>query len=97
MSRVIKVNSDQLDEVAAQMTVALDEIEKLLNTLESRANELRGGWTGEAALAYTLAHANWDASIRELEAIARRVTAIAKSGSSRFRSMESANAAVWAV
>jgi len=97
MARVIKVNSDQLDEVAAQMTVALDEIEKLLNTLESRANELRGGWTGEAALAYTLAHANWDESIRELEAIARRVTAIARSGSSRFRSMESANAAVWAV
>lgn len=95
MARLIKVNSDQLDEVAAQMTIALDEIEKLLDTLESRANQLRGGWTGEAAIAYSIAHANWDASVRELEAIARKVTAITKAGSSRFRSMDSANAAVW--
>lgn len=97
MERVLRVDSDQLDELTAQMDDAVDTIEDILDLLEARVQNLRGAWSGDAAAAYERAHRDWDGSVRELDRIARQVAAITKTGSSNFRSMEKANAAVWRV
>ena len=97
MDRMLRVDSDRLDGLTAQMDGAIDERDEILDQLEARVQNLRGRWDGDAARAYESAHRDWDESIRSLHAIAREVARITKSGSSSFRAMETANAAVWRV
>jgi WXG100 family type VII secretion target len=95
MNRPLRVDSDRVDELTRTMDAAIDEIEKILDSLDTRVGHLSQQWSGEASIAYGVAHRNWDGSIRELEAIARKLSAVTKSGSMRFRSMERATARVW--
>jgi WXG100 family type VII secretion target len=95
MERYLKVDSDQMDELARRMDAAVDEIESILDRLEARVQGLRGEWAGEAAVAYEIAHRDWDSSARELQRVAREVARVTRTGSSRFRATERSNAAVW--
>jgi len=95
MTRHITVDSDRLDDFTTRFAASIEQIDAALDTLEAQAGRLRGAWEGEAADAYDRAHRQWDASIREMQGIVKEVARITAVGSSKFRALEKANAAVW--
>ncbi|MEL4319802.1 WXG100 family type VII secretion target [Leifsonia sp. YIM 134122] len=95
MSREIRVEDTVIEASVTRIDAAIDEMQRLLDDLERRAAVLRTEWSGEASDAYDRAHRDWDRSIRIMEKAARDVSAVAHSGTKRFRAMDEAHARVW--
>ncbi len=91
----IQVDNKKIDNMTAQMNTCITEIDKILDTLDSKIKNLLGSWSGDASDAYARAHKDYDASLRELSNIAKKISNIAESGNRRFQAMENADAAVW--
>jgi WXG100 family type VII secretion target len=96
-SRYITHDGRGLGELLEQVAAGIDEIERILDELERRANALRPRWSGEAAASYDAAHRRWDASLRDLHAIGRQLATIAKGASARLTAHDEAAARVWQI
>lgn len=94
--RQIRMDDAIVDTATVRVAEAIDVIENSLDELERQSHHLRWLWSGDAAQAYDDAHRRWDRSLREMHAVARQLNAIAARGSQRFRSLDDANARVWA-
>lgn len=96
-TRRISVDHDSVTTTIASIEETIDVIEQGLDHLESRAAVLRSSWDGEARQAFDIAHARWDASLRELNAIAHAMSAVAHSSNSRFQEHDRRGAQAWQV
>ncbi|MFT4259962.1 WXG100 family type VII secretion target [Microbacterium sp.] len=94
--RIIAVEHDTLDEVCRQITLHVSAIDDELDRLEAAAAALSGQWSGEARDAYHVAQRGWDQTMREMTAIARQLSAVARQGNDRFRRQDAREASVWA-
>jgi len=95
--RMISVSHDALTGSVTAIEDAIDLIEFGLDQLEAQAAVLRSGWDGEAQRAFDVAHAKWDASLRELNAIARALSALAHSSNTRFHAHDRDAARAWQI
>lgn len=74
---------------------AIVEIERELDRLEGGARELQDRWDGDAREAFTTAMREWDASARELRAIASEAARIAAESVARFDEFDRRRASAW--
>jgi len=55
-----------LDAAAADLMAIVDRIDARLQGLDRELAPLRGGWVGDAQLAYVAARARWDGAVGEM-------------------------------
>ncbi len=96
-NRKISVDHDAVTSTLTTIEETIDVIEQGLDHLESRAASLRASWDGEAREAFDIAHARWDASLREMNAIARTMSTVAHSSNGRFQEQDRRAAQAWRV
>lgn len=96
-ARMISVDHGAVTATLSSIEETLDVIEQGLEHLESRASVLRASWDGEARQAFDIAHARWDASLRELNAIARALSTVAHSSNTRFQEHDRRASQAWQI
>jgi WXG100 family type VII secretion target len=75
MSGNQEVRFSQMEQLSQLLADATTGIDGVLTQLEERVAEVSGDWTGEASDAYQKAHAEWDASLKEMRRMLSRTQA----------------------
>lgn len=92
---MLRVDSEGLTEVAAQLQRALTEIGSELDTLETRSRSLSARWSGQAREAYLDSYVAWRQQFAQLNALLSEIIEAIGSAHSRYTHTERAVKELW--
>lgn len=95
MSDRITVNFDHLEGLVGRLGSNTDEIEWILQDLDSQLGQLRSEWSGDASDAHTRAHDEWAKDLAAMNAILRDLSVAISEANGTYRDAESRAAKVW--
>lgn len=69
----MSVRPEQVNALASQIRQGANNIRGSLDKLEADVTKLRGGWSGEAQVAYDQAQLRWNKSLAELQQLLAQI------------------------
>jgi WXG100 family type VII secretion target len=95
-TRHLGVSTQPVADALTTMRSSLDAIERELQTLDRRVDELEAGWSGEAREAFSVAMRECRAALADLHHIGQSVTRVAQESVVRFDEFDRRRASAWA-
>lgn len=95
MTASLKTDDGGLSSLISLLQEANAGIEQALATLDQRSSALSGAWTGDAAAAYSSAHAQWSAELASMNRLLDDARSAVRRAADRYAHAEAAVAAGW--
>lgn len=92
---MIGLDRGAMRDVTERIDSALDLMADEFDALDRRVAQLRREWDGAAQAAYTVAHEEWTAGMRELRRIARDLNTVARDSTSAVDEFDRRRAGAW--
>jgi WXG100 family type VII secretion target len=95
VSSRFRIQPDQLSDLVERMSRFGVDLERALEQVESRVNQLHGTWSGPAAEAQRAAHDEWKRGAAEMREALDMMRRIASTAHGNYTEAAAANLSMW--
>jgi WXG100 family type VII secretion target len=93
----ILIEPDSVDALSSSISTAAREIDNKLSTLTGAAGTLKGQWSGEAMIAFSVAYSSWSADMAAITAAAAASARAATTAATAFRTADDRVGSLWSL